>query len=432
MVKIKFLGACQEVGRSGVLIESEETQDAILCDYGTKMDDEGQQFPAHISGRNLSCIVLTHSHIDHCGGIPLFYISGSVPLICTKLTFEVTEILIHDMLKISQAYLPFEREELYKMRQYAQFLDYGKRKRVGRNSYVTLINAGHIPGSAMVLVEMDGKSILYTGDINTVSTQLLPGLDVNEVPPLDAIITETTYGTSDHLPREETENQLIENVNKTLESQGTVLIPAFGVSRSQELMMVLYKNGMVPYSVTIDGMARKISFLYEKYPAMLRDYDKFKFALGNSHMIDQRKRTTERNHAATTPGVVIAPSGMLKGGTSRFYAENIINDDKSTINLVSYQIEGTPGKILLEKGQFVNDDDPENGEAVKSEVNHFDFSSHSGKTDLIALLSHLQFKGEKLVFCVHGDKEVMESFSENITGLGFHTEIPLEGQTFKI
>ena len=108
MVKIRFLGSCQEIGRSGVLIESDETSDAILCDYGTKMD-YAQLFPEHVSGKNLSAIVLSHSHIDHIGGAPLFYISGSVPLYCTELTYKVSEILLFDMLNISKDFLPFDK-----------------------------------------------------------------------------------------------------------------------------------------------------------------------------------------------------------------------------------------------------------------------------------------------------------------------------------
>src|SRR6056297_703885 len=183
MVKITFLGACREVGRSGVLIESEITGESVLCDYGTKFDKNGQLFPKHVSGKDLSAIVLTHSHIDHSGAIPLFYISGSVPLYTTKLTFDVTKVLLKDMLRISGAYLPFETEEIKKMKRNAQFLRYKQKINVGKDAWITLYNAGHIPGSAMALVEIDGKSILYTGDINSIETQLLNGLNARELPP---------------------------------------------------------------------------------------------------------------------------------------------------------------------------------------------------------------------------------------------------------
>ncbi|UYP46464.1 Ribonuclease J [Candidatus Lokiarchaeum ossiferum] len=430
MVKIRFLGACQEVGRSGVLIESEETGDSILCDYGTKTDYT-QLFPEHVSGKDLSAIVLTHSHIDHCGGIPLFYISGSVPLFCTELTYQVSEILLQDMFKISQDYLPFGRNELYKMRKYVNYLDYGKRRRVGKKSFITLFNAGHIPGSALILIEMDGKKILYTGDINTIKTQLLNPANPEEIPPLDAIITETTYGTTDHSSRAEIEDKFMEEIHRVMEIKGIALVPAFGVSRSQEMLMVLNRDGSSSFHVTVDGMARKIATIYQRHQKMFRDGTALDQAIRASHMINQRRRDFERKKAATSPGVIVAPSGMLKGGTARYYAENIIEDPKNSFNLVSYQAEDTPGRYLLDHGKFIKNS-PEDAIDVQAKVNHFDFSSHSGKSDLIAYLNQLKFTGEKKVFCVHGESEVLLAFAKEIQELGYTTETPLMGQVFTL
>ena len=429
MVKIRFLGACGEVGRSGVLIESEDTEDAVLCDYGKKMDGE-EVFPEHVSGKKLSGIVLSHSHVDHCGGIPLFYISGSVPLYSTELTYRVSEILLHDMLKITSKYLPFDKSELYKMRKYTQFLKYGQKKKIGSNTWVTLYNAGHIPGSAMILVEMDGKKILYTGDINTTETQLLKGVDPLEIPLIDAIITETTYGTTDHIPRNETEESFINSVKNILDNEGIVLNAAFGVSRSQEIALVLTKNKEISH-ITLDGMARRISKIYISFSEMLKNPKKFVDSMKKIHFIDQQNRDYERKKALSESGIIIAPSGMLKGGTARYYAENIINGDNNAINLVSYQIDGTPGKILLEKGVYIDKNTLEEIK-VKAQVNHFDFSSHAGKSELIEFLNKLKFNSHKKVFCVHGEGEVTKEFALNISKLGYLAETPETGQIFKI
>ena len=431
MVKIRFLGACGEVGRSGVLIESEDTEDAVLCDYGKKMSGE-EVFPEHVSGKKLSGIVLSHSHIDHCGGIPLFYISGSVPLLSTELTYRVSEILLHDMLKITSGYLPFDKSELYKMRKYTNFLKYGQKKKIGSNTWITLYNAGHIPGSAMILVEMDGKKILYTGDINTTETQLLKAVDPSEIPLIDVIITETTYGTTDHKPRNETEDALIKSVNNIVENDGIVLNAAFGVARSQEISLVLTKNNKKElFPITLDGMARRISKIYISFSEMLKNPKKFVDSMKKIHFIDQQKRDYERKKAASEPGIIIAPSGMLKGGTARYYAENILYEDKNAINLVSYQIDGTPGKILLEKGVYIDKNTHEEIK-VKAQINHFDFSSHASKSGLIEFLSKLKFKSDKKVFCVHGDGEIIKEFASNISKLGYLAETPETGQIFKL
>ena len=431
MVKIRFLGACGEVGRSGVLIESEETEDAVLCDYGTKMNGD-DVFPEHISGRSISGIVLSHSHIDHCGGIPIFYISGSVPLYSTELTYQVSEILLNDMLKISSIYLPFDKSELYKMRKYTHFLKYNQKKKIGVNTWITLYNAGHIPGSAMILVEMDGKKILYTGDINTTETQLLKAVNPSEIPTIDTVIIESTYGTTDHNPRKETEDALIEKIKEVLKNGGIVLNAAFGVARSQEISLILTRNNKKnPFPIVLDGMARRISKLYTYYPDMLKNPKKYTESLKKIHFIDQRRRDYERKKASSESGVIIAPSGMLKGGTARYYTENIIDNEKNAINLVSYQIEGTPGQILLEKGIYVKEN-PHEEIKVKAEVNHYDFSSHAGKTGLIEFLNNLKFKNDKKVFCVHGELDIMKDFASQISNLGYSAEIPEIGQEFNL
>lgn len=433
MVKISFLGACQEVGRSAVLFESEKTGDTILCDYGTKMSSNDQNFPVHVSGKNLTAMVLTHAHIDHSGGIPLFYISGSVPLICTELTFRVTEILLQDMVSITESYLPFEKPEIDKMKRYAQFFAYNERKKVGKGTYITLYNAGHIPGSAVVLIEMDGKRLLYTGDINTTPTRLLNPFDPTEIPELDAIVTESTYGTIDHADRIKIEDEFLTDVKSVVDKKGIVVIPAFGVGRSQEMLMVLYRNSEAPYPVIVDGMARKVAYLYEKYPKMLRDPMALANAIDKAHFIQQRKSSAERDSVLETPGVIVSPSGMLKGGVSRMYVEKIQDDPNSAIFLVSYQIEATPGRVLLEKGELV-DENLQNAVAVKSKYRHFDFSSHSGKTELLKMLQTLKFVNptEKRVYCVHGEKETMMNFAESARAAGFIVETPIENQKYTL
>lgn len=430
MVKLRFLGACREVGRSGILIESEETGDQILLDYGIK-SDHTTIFPEYVNGRELSAIVLTHSHIDHCGGIPLFYISGSVPLYCTELTYRVSEILLYDMLQISQQYLPFGKEEVNKMKYYTHFLKYNIRKKVGKKSWITLYNAGHIPGSAMVLVEMDGKKILYTGDFNLIQTRLVKPVDISNIPPIDALIMESTYGTTYHPLREETENEFVRTVEKIVKDGGITLIPAFGVARSQEIMMILNKNQVPSYSITIDGMARSIINQYSQFPDMFRDYEEMIKAFDKSKLINQNRRKSERSNAANNSGVIIAPSGMLKGGTARYYAAKIHNDPKNAIILVSYQVEDTPGRILLETKKY-QIDDHDIPQEIKAQIYHFDFSSHSGKKELMEFVNQIEFNQEREVFCVHGEEETIVEFAKEIEKQGNNVYVPYLDQKYEL
>ncbi len=434
-MRISFLGSCHEVGRSAVLVESEHNKDRILLDYGVKMDGTDDNFPGHIRGRDLTAIVVTHAHIDHVGGVPIFFISGSVPLYMTRLTQDVSDVLLRDMINIarynSKTDLLFDKEVLGRMHRHTRTIRYNERTQVGDESYITLINNGHIPGSAMVLVEMDNQAMLYTSDMNSTQTQLM-----NPVQPIsqkiDALVIESTYGTTDHKPRIDVEKEFIEKVTEVLESGGTVLVPAFGVSRSQEIIMVLHKYiDASKYPIFVDGMARKIGHLYKRYRTYFRNYGEMRNALEKSNYISRDNTFEQRQQAKRSNGVIVAPSGMLKGGTARMYAEAVINDPNSAILVVSYQVPGTPGEVLLNERKYTFN----NGEQqeVACEVLKYDFSSHSGKTDLIDFVKRSNFgDSEKRVFAVHGDEEVMTSFVKDLNKAGMKAVAPAQGESFKI
>jgi len=435
VVLIKFLGACREVGRSGVLIESEQTSDKFIIDYGIKMEGIDENFPEHVSGKDLKGIIITHSHIDHIGGAPIFYISGNIPLYINELTLEISDILLRDMLSISEFYMPFEKEELIKMRRNANFIYYNKRIQIGQNSYLTIYNAGHIPGSAMVLLEIDNKRILYTGDFNLIPTELVnPAEPIKEE--IDFLISECTYGATDHEPRPNVEKDFISNVLSILNNNGKVLIPAFGVARSQEVLMILQKY-QVNFPIFFDGMARRIARVYETFPNSnyFRDYRKMVNCFKLSHFILQTQKFLERENVKSTIGIIIAPSGMLKGGAARLYADYIINDPNSAIYLVSFQLPGTPGDILLKENKYISTSKKGDVDSQKvyCKVKYFDFSSHSGKTELLKFIDSCKFKNDnKQMAIVHGDEQISIVFQKELENKNYNCLNPRKGDVIKI
>jgi len=168
MVKITFLGGCREVGRSAILIESKDKNKCIL-DYGIRFHGE-ERLPYDFNKDNLKAIALTHSHIDHSGALPYLYKDNSVPLFTNPVSLALTKVLIKDMISISNYYYPFGFRELNRLIENSYNLDNGFRQKVCDNIYLTFFNAGHIPGSVSILIEVDNKKILYTGDINTKTT----------------------------------------------------------------------------------------------------------------------------------------------------------------------------------------------------------------------------------------------------------------------
>jgi len=416
---LQFLGGTREVGRIAILVKTEKTR--VLLDCGVMLDHE-PGFPMHIPPKDVDAIILTHSHLDHSGAVPVFYINGKKQLFTNRLNLELTQILISDFIHLSSYYLPYEFLELRSMMRSNKHVDFGVEEEIGDMRF-QLLNAGHTPGSAQILIEAEGKRILYTGDYNTVDTRLLEGAKM-EYGDLDAVITESTYADEDHTERLELEKHFVDAVTDVVERGGTVLVPAFGVGRSQEIACVLAAHHF-EHPVTMDGMAREASRIMLNYKEFLRDPKMFMDAM---HSVDWVEGWRDRRKAIKTPGVIISPAGMLKGGPAVFFTSKIGKRANNAIFLVSYQIPGTPGKELLEKGICLIDGKIRK---VKSRVEHFDFSSHCGASQLREAVRKLG--GKPKVYVVHGAEGNCELLAKWVRNeLGLDATAPRAGDTFEV
>jgi len=418
-LQIGFLGGTQEVGRIAITVKTEKTQ--VLLDYGAMLNHE-PGFPMHVPPKDVDAIILSHSHLDHSGAIPIFYIQGKKLLYTNRLSMELNQLLISDFIHLSSYYLPFEYLELKAMMQSSKHVDFNTEQKVEDITF-QFKNAGHIPGSVQTLIEAEGKRLLYTGDFNIINTRLLEGAKM-DYGDLDVVIIESTYANEEHTERKELEKRFVDSCTDVVEKGGIVLVPAFGVGRSQELACVLAAHHF-EYPVTIDGMAREVSRIMMNYPQFLRDQRTLVDAIHSSNWVEGWR---DRRKATKMPSVIISPAGMLKGGPAVFYTSKIGKKSNNAIFLVSYQIPGTPGKELLEKGICLIDGKMRK---VKAQVQHFDFSSHCGASELREALKRLG--GKPKVYVLHGAEGNCELLAKWARSeLGLEAAAPKTGDMLKI
>lgn len=399
-VKVKLLGGGREVGRAAVLVQYRDR--GLLLDYGVLLNDE-PKYPMHVKPRDLDGIFLTHAHLDHSGAIPLFYTSSAPPkLYSTQLTYELSKILILDFLSITKGPLLFEAQDVNVIEDHVNPIPLNGEMRVG-DFEIRIYNAGHIPGSTMFEVNVAGRRLLYSGDINTIDTRLVKAVD-RPRPGFDLLISESTYAGTEHPPREHMERELIESTIEVIESGGRVIIPAFAVGRAQEILCV-FEHYKFPYDIYLDGMARIVSEKLLKYSSFLRDPELLFSAMKKVRIV---KSHNHRRKIIKRPCVIVAPAGMLKGGPASYYMKVISRDPKSAVFLVSFQIPGTPGRRLLEEGVWVHDNIEERVEAL---VKWFDFSSHAGHSGLKSFITSC--KPEK-VLLTHGEPGKDELLANDI------------------
>ncbi|AFS81533.1 beta-lactamase domain-containing protein [Candidatus Nitrosopumilus koreensis AR1] len=402
-MNVKVLGAANEVGRSGFLVNCNGTN--LLLDYGVLFGRRGTppQYPLHVKPKDLDAIIITHAHLDHSGNVPSLFVSGNTDVYATPPTFDLSKLLIEDMLKIEKNSHPFDIPELNNMMKNAKEIGFRQKVTKG-NATFELRESGHVIGGSTVLVESEGKRLFYTGDIKTNGSRMLREMDL-DIGEIDMLITESTYAKTEQKPRKESEDELIEFAKEVMDRKGILFIPSFSVERSQEIACIL-RNANFKHRIIMDGMALKVNEIMFRHPEYLRDPKVFSDAIKGATAITDH---AERKRVMEEPCVVISPAGMLVGGNAVFYLQHLAFNDKNGIALVSYQGEGTPGKKLLETGKV-----SARGKdiSVTAQVKQFEFSGHADRNELFDMIKKI--KGNPKVLTVHGDSESCDLFAQEI------------------
>jgi putative mRNA 3-end processing factor len=389
----------------------------VLLDYGIKIGDISE-YP--LDGMEPKVVLVSHGHLDHCGAVPnLMYQNPEVFM--TPPTAEFTFLLGKDTLKLAENTLsgvsPFDPDDLNKLSRRTQKIDYGETFKT-HGYRVCFYDAGHIPGASGIHLESEsGESLFYTGDFNLEETRLVPG--AAEFPEADTLVLESTYFGEEHVPRKETEERFIESVLDTLDRGGTALIPAFAIGRTQEILMLLDAHGIQAY---VDGMGRDVYKILKKYPEYLKNPELLDRAFGRAIPVKDQ----HRDSVLKEPSVIVTTAGMMNGGPVLYYLSRLYKDPSSKVLLTGYQVEGTNGRLALEH-RFVET----RGDilTLKPRVEQYDFSAHSGDSELKRVVKDFCRKSTERVFVMHGNKT--ESFAQWISEeIGVDAYAPANGELF--
>ncbi len=467
---LQFQGAARTVtGSMHMLSVGGQT---ILLDCGIfhgRRDEarkRNSEFPFDPS--SIAAVVLSHAHIDHSGNLPGLVKQGfHGPIFCTHATKSLCEVMLKDSAHIQEKDTEFinrkrrkknlpDIEPLYSNKDVEealplmQSIGYSESFDVLQGITCRFEDAGHILGSASVALNLRERSrtcsLAFTGDLGRPHLPILRDpVFIGGDGPTDYVISESTYGGRFHAPVEQMEGQLLPVLERACRQKGKVIIPAFSVGRTQEIVYVLHRlsnQGKIghlpvfvdsPLSVNVTDMFRKHPECFdEETRAILarpENNDPFGFErLTYIRSLDESKALNEREG----PFVVIAASGMCEAGRILHHLQNGVGDPRTIVLIVGYQAENTLGKRIVMKEPVINIfGEPRELRAEVVVLNSF--SGHADRNELLSYMNNFDRSSVRNIFLVHGDPDQQEKLASGITANGFkEVTIPDRGQKFDL
>ena len=448
MAIIYFWGAAQEVTGSCHLIES-ASFGKILLDCGMhqggnsidRIGDEGFPFnPASIDA-----VLLSHAHLDHSGMLPKLVHEGFTgPIYCTSETADLLVVMLQDSVSIYMSDLArenrrlarkgkpllepeYSEEDVMQVIAQCESQSYNKGLKLAEQTTVRFHDAGHILGSAIIELSFEErgeqKKLVFSGDLGNKSAVLMN--DPSILTKADIVLMESTYGDRNHKSIDNTVSELKTILMDTENRGGNIMIPAFAVGRTQEILFYLgqlHQQGLLDnWQVILDSpMAIEVTRVYDKWFSAL-DSDEIEEASPNAHSI--LKDFIPRLFLSVAPdesmminkikkgALIIAGSGMCTGGRIRHHFKQRIWDSRNAIIFCGYQANGTLGRLLVDGLQHLKlfGDDY----VVKAQIETLGgFSAHAGQNELVEWVSH--FENNPKVVLVHGEPKAQEALAQKL------------------
>lgn len=463
MIEVEFLGAAQTVTGSMHVVHTPDTKVLLDCGLyqGRRDDSNRRNRNLPVAGRKLDAMVLSHAHIDHSGALPLLYKTGyrgniwTTPAtrdLCAAMLEDAAAIQAYDAAWINRQIEKkhadmepveplYDQEDVVGVLGCMVSLPYHRPQLIAPGVTLTLLDAGHVLGSALVQLDLDDlgevRRLLFTGDLGRRAMPILR--DPEQPKGVEMLIMESTYGDRLHDSIETMDDELAKTIERTIKRRGKVIIPSFALERAQEVIYALKrlkKAGRLPkVKIYVDSpLTVKLTSVFRLHPEC---YDKearelvvegdspFQFSdLEYVSSVEDSKAID----ASDEPCVIIAASGMCEFGRVVHHLKASIEDRRSTVIIVGFQAQHTLGRRLVEQRHHVRIFGVERERSAEVVVLN-GFSAHGDQQDLLDFASQAREHGKlRHIALVHGEKKAQDVLAGKLAELGFpDVHIPAQG-----
>jgi metallo-beta-lactamase family protein len=486
-MKLQFVGAATTVTGSQFLLTTDRARVLVECGMfqGLPADVDRNRAALPYDPATLDAVLITHAHLDHCGYLPVVVREGfDGPVFLTSATADLALLILTDSAKIQQerahrrarrrrreasadarkdrttkgsedeearlrAQAPearrrddeplYDADDVLAASERFEPVRYGEPRAVAEGITATFEDAGHILGSAIIVLDVDdangSRRLVFSGDLGRPDTPIIRD-PVAITTGADYVITESTYGGRYHEPAAEAVEALADAVRGTVDDHGVLLIPSFAVGRTQEIVWHLDRllaAGEIPFvPLYLDSpMASLASAIYRRHPGYYDEETRLLLEGGETPLdypqaiVADTARRSRAIAEAERPMIIVASSGMLTGGRVLNHLAELIDDPAMTLLFVGYQGQGTLGAHIQGGAQVVTIDGER--KAVRCRIRTIDgFSAHADETELLDWLAHFARaeRAPRRVFLVHGDPEATAALEPKVRALGMEPYRP--------